>query len=56
MDPPQVKAEVSLIIEVPIPYDAMAESAPVVQEYIRGLGPQFSSVEVEGPDDLVVRS
>jgi hypothetical protein len=56
LDPPQVTAEVSLIIEVPIPYEAMTDPAHIVQEYIRGLGPQFATVDVENPDDLIVRS
>jgi hypothetical protein len=56
LDSPQVTAEVSLTIEVPIPYEAMANPAHIVQEYIRGLGPQFASVEVENADDLILRS
>ena len=56
LDSPQVTAEVSLIIEVPIPYEAMANPALIVQEYIRGLGPQFATVDVENSDDMIVRS
>jgi hypothetical protein len=49
-------AEVSLVIEVPIPHEDMANSAPIIQEYVRGLGPQFASVVIENPVDLIVRS
>lgn len=56
LDSPQVTAEVSLTIEVPIPYEAMANPAHIVHEYIWSLGPQFASVDVENADDLIVRS
>jgi hypothetical protein len=55
LNPPQVTAEVSLMIEVPIPYEAMTNPAHIVQGYIRELGPQFASVDVESSDDLIVR-
>lgn len=55
LDPPQVTAEVTLTIEVPIPYADITSPAKVVQEYIRGLGAQFSFVTVEEPDDLTIR-
>ncbi len=56
LDSPRVMAEVSLVIEVPIPHEDMANSAPIIQEYVRGLGPQFASVVIENPVDLIVRS
>jgi hypothetical protein len=56
LDSPRVTAEVSLVIEVPIPYEDMANPGHVVQEYVRGLGPQFAAVVIENPDDLIVRS